>query len=139
MRVLRQHPKPLALHVVLQKHNPTLERNRVLQGEWLPVLKAESSDLEFHSRRGKSGGFVCAIAKRFVGRMPATAQADPRFLDQFFAAIDVANRVRTVGVNANRAVLVDGEFHAGSLPAQSDSILNAKKWKASAFHSFSRT
>jgi hypothetical protein len=81
-----------------------------------PDLELKSlSDLEFHSRHGEPRSLVRPVTEWFVRRMSTPAQTDPRFLDQFFASIAVANRVRTVGVNANRTVLVDGNFHAGSL------------------------
>jgi hypothetical protein len=51
------------------------------------------TDFEFHSRRGEPGGLVRTVTEWFVLRMTAPAQADPRFLDQFFTSITVANRV----------------------------------------------
>ena len=78
------------------------------------------TNLEFHSRRGKARSLVRTVTEGLVRRMPATAQANPRFLDQFFASIRMANRVRTVGVNADGAILVDDELHVRSLPREQE-------------------
>lgn len=58
------------------------------------VTRAEpSADLEFHSRRGEPGSPMRTVTEGLVRRMSTTAQADSRFLDQFFSAISMANCV----------------------------------------------
>ena len=68
-------------------------------------------ELEFTARRDKPMTFVRSVAKRFVARVTAAAQAQARLFDDLRFAITDLQGVRTIGFDANRAVLAQGDLH----------------------------
>ena len=55
--------------------------------------------------------FVRPIAEWLIARVTAAAQAQARFTDNLRLAVADLQRVRTIGFDANRAILAQDDFH----------------------------